>query len=212
MLHLREKDKPWQEGKLAEVVKDIKPYEQIYNQSVMVALIESSYIQTLIKFNTNRRSAYPAFLEKMLQDKNSDSMNTNPSKKNSLYIATVKDFKMNIVQRSMVKEACCRQIIKFFENESRNLSQSSQAAQKSKSKKTKDKKGGEDEEGEGAQRKHLKQDRVRLEDEDDKVDFVKLVKPLLLTMQSDNQELAAMAAIALVNLCNYSEDIKEIFF
>ena len=112
----------------------------------------------------------------------------------------------------MVKEACCRQIIKFFETESRNLSQSHQAAAKSKSKKAKDKKGGEDEEGEGAQRKMMKQDRVRLEDEDDKVDFVKLVKPLLLTMQSDNQELAAMAAIALVNLCNYSEDIKEIFF
>ena len=79
------------------MVKDIKPTEQIYNQSVMVALIESSYIQTLIKFNTNRRSAYPAFLEKMLQDKNSDSMNTSSSKTNSLYIATVKDFKMNIV-------------------------------------------------------------------------------------------------------------------
>ena len=31
-------------------------------------------------------------------------------------------------------------------------------------------------------------------------------------MKSDNQELAALAASALVNLCNYSEDIKEIFF
>ena len=31
-------------------------------------------------------------------------------------------------------------------------------------------------------------------------------------MQSDSQELAVVAASALVNLCNYSEDIKEIFF
>ena len=31
-------------------------------------------------------------------------------------------------------------------------------------------------------------------------------------MKSDNQELAALAASALVNLCNYSPDIKEIFF
>ena len=31
-------------------------------------------------------------------------------------------------------------------------------------------------------------------------------------MKSENQELAALAASALVNLCNYSDDIKEIFF
>lgn len=31
-------------------------------------------------------------------------------------------------------------------------------------------------------------------------------------MKSENQELAVLAASALVNLCSYSEDIKEIFF
>ena len=31
-------------------------------------------------------------------------------------------------------------------------------------------------------------------------------------MKSDNQELSALATSALVNLCNYSDDIKEIFF
>lgn len=48
--------------------------------------------------------------------------------------------------------------------------------------------------------------------DDEKVEFVTLVEPLLQTMKSDNQELAALATSALVNLCNYSEDIKEIFF
>ena len=57
-----------------------------------------------------------------------------------------------------------------------------------------------------------KQDRQRAEEDDEKIEFVKLVEPLLQTMKSDNQELAALAASALVNLCNYSEDIKEIFF
>lgn len=57
-----------------------------------------------------------------------------------------------------------------------------------------------------------KQDRQRAEDGDEKIEFVKLVEPLLSTMKSDNQELAALAASALVNLCNYSDDIKEIFF
>ena len=47
--------------------------------------------------------------------------------------------------------------------------------------------------------------------EDDKVEFVKLVQPLMQTMKSDNLELAALATSALVNLCNYSPDIKQIF-
>ena len=97
LLHLRKKDEPWQEGKLEEKIKEIKPLEEIYNQSVMVALIESGHIQDLIKFSTKRRSAYPTFLEKMLQDRNSDQMNPSSSKKSGLYISNVKDFKMNIV-------------------------------------------------------------------------------------------------------------------
>lgn len=47
--------------------------------------------------------------------------------------------------------------------------------------------------------------------DDDKVEFVKLVEPLMQTMKSDNQELAALATSALVNLCSYSPDIKQIF-
>ena len=46
------------------------------------------------------------------------------------------------------------------------------------------------------------QDRQRAEEDDEKIEFVKLVEPLLQTMKSDNQELAALAASALVNLCN----------
>ena len=57
-----------------------------------------------------------------------------------------------------------------------------------------------------------KQDGQRAEMDDEKIEFVKLVEPLLKMMKSDNQELAALASSALVNLCNYSEDIKEIFF
>ena len=44
------------------------------------------------------------------------------------------------------------------------------------------------------------------------MEFVKLVEPLMQTMKSDNNELAALATSALVNLCNYSPDIKQIFF
>lgn len=39
-----------------------------------------------------------------------------------------------------------------------------------------------------------------------------MVKPLQDVMESDNIELAILASGALVNLCNYSMDIIEIFF
>ena len=92
------------------------------------------------------------------------------------------------MSRTLVKEACCRQIIKLFE-------QSDSANDKGG-------KGGDDG---GARGKGIQND-------DDKVEFVKLVEPLMQTMKSDNHELAALATSALVNLCNYSPDIKQIFF
>ena len=67
--------------------------------------------------------------------------------------------------------------------------------------------GDKGKDGDGGGKKALKMNRG----EDDKVEFVKLVEPLMQTMKSDNQELAALATSALVNLCNYSPDIKQIF-
>lgn len=48
-------------------------------------------------------------------------------------------------------------------------------------------------------------------DENSKIEFINLVEPLILTMKNSNFNLASLAASALVNLCNYSEDIKDIF-
>ena len=61
--------------------------------------------------------------------------------------------------------------------------------------------------GEGEENKRREASRAPGTDEQ-KVEFVKLVKPLMQTMKSDNVELAALATSALVNLCNYSADIK----
>jgi hypothetical protein len=41
---------------------------------------------------------------------------------------------------------------------------------------------------------------------------VKLVEPLIQIAKSDNLKLVALGISALVNLCNFSEDIKGIFF
>ena len=54
----------------------------------------------------------------MLMD---DMTESSDGHQNSSYLAEVKDFKNNRKQKTIVKEACCRQIIKFFENESRNM-------------------------------------------------------------------------------------------
>ena len=92
------------------------------------------------------------------------------------------------MSRTLVKEACCRQIIKLFQTVG-------------------DGKEGGEKDGDGGGKKTLKMNRG----DDDKVEFVKLVEPLMTTMKSENQELAALATSALVNLCNYSPDIKQIF-
>ena len=49
------------------------------------------------------------------------------------------------------------------------------------------------------------------EDESTKIEFINLVDPLIQTMKNSNFNLASLSASALVNLCNYSEDIKDIF-
>lgn len=99
-----------------------------------------------------------------------------------------KDIKLDLMSRTLVKEACCRQIIKLFQNVG-------------------DGQEGGEKDGDGGGKKALKMNRG----DDDKVEFVKLVEPLMMTMKSENQELAALATSALVNLCNYSPDIKQIF-
>lgn len=49
------------------------------------------------------------------------------------------------------------------------------------------------------------------EEESTKIEFINLVEPLIMTMRESNFNLASLSASALVNLCNYSEDIKDIF-
>lgn len=51
----------------------------------------------------------------------------------------------------------------------------------------------------------------RRQDEDVKIEFINLVEPLVKTMRNTNNNLVQLAAAALVNLCNFSEDIKDIF-
>lgn len=104
-------------------------------------------------------------------------------------LSEVKDIKLDLMSRTLVKEACCRQIIKLFQNAGDSAD------------------GDNGKDGDGGGKKSMKMSRG----EDDKVEFVKLVEPLMQTMKSDNQELAALATSALVNLCNYSPDIKQIF-
>jgi len=134
--------------------------------------------------------SYPKFLTSMLSEESSEDSSaaaTQATGAKSDMLSEVKDIKLDMMSRTLVKEACCRQIIRLFQD-----------VGGSSDDKGKDGDGG---------KKSLKINR----DEDDKVEFVKLVEPLMQTMKSDNQELAALATSALVNLCNYSPDIKQIF-
>ena len=49
-------------------------------------------------------------------------------------------------------------------------------------------------------------------EEDERGEFLRLVEPLVQNARSDNMKLQTLAISALVNLCNSSEDVKEIFF
>ena len=55
-------------------------------------------------------------------------------------------------------------------------------------------------------------DPKRQEEESSKIEFINLVDPLIQTMKNSNYNLASLSASALVNLCYYSTDIKDIFF
>ena len=74
-----------------------------------------------------------------------------------------KDIKLDLMSRTLVKEACCRQIIKLFQNVG-------------------DGQEGGEKDGDGGGKKALKMNRG----DDDKVEFVKLVEPLMMTMKSEN--------------------------
>ena len=49
-------------------------------------------------------------------------------------------------------------------------------------------------------------------EEDERGEFLRLVEPLVQNARSDNIRLQTLSISALVNLCNSSEDVKEIFF
>jgi hypothetical protein len=51
-----------------------------------------------------------------------------------------------------------------------------------------------------------------MEDDEEKASFVKMVEPLIGASSANIFELRNLAASALVNLCNHSDDIKEIFY
>lgn len=51
-------------------------------------------------------------------------------------------------------------------------------------------------------------------DADGKIEFINLVEPLIqiiTKIKESGQKLAALSVMALVNMCNFSEDIKDIF-
>lgn len=75
--------------------------------------------------------------------------------------------KYDLNSRTLVKEACCRQIIQLFESGDGG-----------------GEKGGKGKDGDGA--KQNRATSVNRNNEDDKVEYVKLVEPLMQTMKSDN--------------------------
>lgn len=51
-------------------------------------------------------------------------------------------------------------------------------------------------------------------DADGKIEFINLVEPLvqiITKIKESGQKLTALSVMALVNMCNFSEDIKDIF-
>jgi hypothetical protein len=99
--------------------------------------------------------------------------------------------------RIKLKEAACRKIIKLF-------------AEKKKDTSEKLANGGTAGGGtKGGQTAGNTSDKKI--DENSKIEFINLVEPLIKTIKTSNFNLASLAASALVNLCNYSEDIKDIF-
>jgi len=119
-----------------------------FNPKAMVVFIDTGYIQQVL--NQMSKSDYPKFLISLLKESD----------------------------RAVIKEACCRMIIKFFGK-----------------KKGKDDEDGKDE-GTG------------------KIEFINLVEPLVAIVsrsKENGNKLTALSVMAIVNMCNFSEDIKDIF-
>ncbi|CDW74435.1 arm repeat protein [Stylonychia lemnae] len=111
------------------------------------------------------------------------------------------DFLIHILkssERIKVKEAACRKIIKLF-------------AEKKKENGGK----GPTTPGGGVTAGGPKHTNggpsMKKADESSKIEFINLVEPLINTMKTGNYNLASLSTQALVNLCNYSDDIKDIF-
>eukprot|EP00347_Sterkiella_histriomuscorum_P016136 403354352 len=113
------------------------------------------------------------------------------------------DFLIHILKSSdriKVKEAACRKIIKLFAEKKRENQE----------------KGGITAGGPGVTAGGPKGQTAggpsgKKADESHKIEFINLVEPLINTMKNGNYNLASLSAQALVNLCNYSDDIKDIF-
>lgn len=75
LLHLRSRENPelGYKERLGEALKDMDPTKMTYNFNVMVALIESGYLQSQIKASCGR-AAYPIFLITLLRDCDIDSV------------------------------------------------------------------------------------------------------------------------------------------
>jgi hypothetical protein len=100
-------------------------------------------------------------------------------------------FLIHMLQKSnriKIKEACCRKIVKIF-GERKKVQANSKTPGGATAGGTRD----------GNPEDHYK------------VEFINLVEPLIDTMKTSNFNLTSIAASALVNLCNFSEDIKDIF-
>ena len=99
--------------------------------------------------------------------------------------------------RIKLKEAACRQIIKLFAEKKKDTKSGGGGTAGGPTA------GGPTPGGGGGDGKK--------NDESSKIEFINLVEPLILTLKTSNFNLASLSASALVNLCNFSEDIKDIF-
>jgi len=100
---------------------------------------------------------------------------------------------LQVCESVEIKEGCCRKIIKLFADKKGESAGKSAAVGGTA--------GGPTAGGPGN----------KASDEQTKIEFINLVEPLIQTMKDANYNLISLAASALVNLCNFSDDIKDIF-
>jgi hypothetical protein len=104
-------------------------------------------------------------------------------------------------ERIKLKEASCRQIIKLFAEDKRKEGKGGKTPGD----------GGGTTAGGGPTPGGGPGGSSKNEEESTKIEFINLVEPLIQTMRDSNFNLASLSASALVNLCSYSDDIKDIF-